>query len=262
MPPEASSSPLVAVDIGNTRWKFGLFQRPFAVAGILPGPVATLSLVSDEIHRLEPWLAQHSLDQEPEWRISSVNRTGQARLHDWLRQSGRDGRSRMLTAADMPIKVALERPEGVGLDRLADAVAANCLRDANRGAIVVDLGSAITVNLIRPTGEFAGGAILPGLGLAAVALHEMTDQLPLVDVHHFQQPPAALGTATIPAMQSGLYWGAVGAIRELVAQLSRELDESPDLFLTGGYADSVTGQLGERARHVPHLTLAGIALAT
>ncbi len=155
----------------------------------------------------------------------------------------------------------------VGVDRLVDAVAANRLRDAGRPAVIVDVGSAITVDLVSADGAFLGGAILPGLAMSARAMHEFTELLPLVDVAELDSPPPALGTATEPAIQSGLFWGAVGAIREVVDQLHKaaaggSCAEEPQIFFsTGGAGATVAELLGPAARHVPHLTLAGIALA-
>ena len=126
---------------------------------------------------------------------------------------------------------------------------------------MVDVGSAITVNLVSAEGAFLGGAILPGIGMSARALHAFTDLLPLVDASELAAPPPPLGTATVPAMRSGLFWGAVGAIRELIPRLSGQAANQVEVFLTGGAAPAVAELLSDAARYVPHLTLAGIALA-
>jgi type III pantothenate kinase len=144
------------------------------------------------------------------------------------------------------------------------AFAANRLRRADRAAIVIDLGTAIKVDVVTSKGAFAGGAILPGLAMSARALEEQTDALPRVAVDQWQVPPAALGKSTQPAIEAGLFWGAVGAIRELVEQYSQEFGPSPDLFASGGASQLVAGALSQRHRlaavHVPHLVLGGIAL--
>jgi type III pantothenate kinase len=144
---------------------------------------------------------------------------------------------------------------------LLDAVAANRLRDPQRPAVVVDVGSAITVDLVSSDGAFLGGAILPGIAMSARALHEFTDLLPLIEMAELTVPPPALGTSTVPAMRSGLFWGAVGAIRQLTEQLSDSASGQPQIFLTGGAGPAVAQLLGQSAEHVPHLTLAGIVYA-
>ena len=149
-------------------------------------------------------------------------------------------------------------------NRLANALAADRLRAVDRGAIVVDLGSAITVDVVSLDGAFLGGAILPGIGMSARALHEFTDLLPLEPMSELAQPPAPLGKTTSACLQSGLYWGAIGGVRELIARLSADV-EKPQLFVTGGAgaaaASLLTGAGESPALLIPHLTLAGIALA-
>jgi type III pantothenate kinase len=127
--------------------------------------------------------------------------------------------------------------------------------------VVVDVGSAITVDLVSPAGVFLGGAILPGIAMSARAMNSFTDLLPRVDMSELAAPPPAVGTATDPAMRSGLFWGAVGAIRQLIERMAFEVGGDPEVFLTGGAAPAVAELLGPHARHVPNLTLSGIALA-
>jgi type III pantothenate kinase len=256
---EFSTYPLIAVDVGNNRMKFGCFDR--GLQAQLPAPCATLEIDDEapDLGLLSQWI--HNRQDVPlSWWIGSVNRHACTRLIDWLRECRREDPVTLVSAGDLPLEVAVPRPDMVGIDRLIDATAANWLRDAGRSAVVVDVGSAITVDLVSSRGVFLGGAILPGIAMSARALHEYTDLLPLIDMTELTTPPAALGTATVPAMRSGLFWGAVGAIRQLTEQLAIGLNDEPHLFLTGGAGPAVAELLGARAEHVPHLTLAGIAL--
>jgi type III pantothenate kinase len=139
-------------------------------------------------------------------------------------------------------------------------VAANALRDPARPAIVVDLGTALKVHLVSAAGAFLGGAILPGIAMSARALHDFTDLLPLISMRELAGPPPVLGTSTDSAMRSGLYWGAIGAMRELIARL-QDPQNTAQVYLTGGAAPAVADLLGGEAQHVPHLVLSGIALA-
>src|SRR6185312_7996787 len=107
-------------------------------------------------------------------------------------------------------------------------------RSADRAAIIVDLGTAITVDLLEAGGAFAGGAILPGIATSARALDERTDALPRVPLEFLDKPPVPLGKSTVSAIESGIYWGAIGAIRELIGQLAAPLKRAPDVFITGG----------------------------
>jgi type III pantothenate kinase len=256
---------IVAVDIGNSRIKFGWFTAPADRSSIkspdLPQPHRVFALPTagwDEAE-LRNWSAE--IPQSTPWWIASVNRPAAARLMKWI-----DGRfpTRQLSHGDLPIAVAVEQPERVGIDRLAGAVAANQLREPERPAIVIGVGTAITVDLITAAGVFRGGAILPGIGMSARALDEFTDLLPRSPLEELSVAPPALGTSTLSAIHSGLYWGAVGAMRELIAKLSEQIDKPslrPELFLTGGAAASVAAELDPTARYVEYLVLAGIALA-
>lgn len=249
--------PLVAVDVGNTRLKLGIFAAPWATP--LPHPQAT--------HSLDRHWAAADLDAflplppaDYVWAIASVNRPARNHLVKWLAERGAS-QVHELTHADLPLTIDVERPDHVGIDRLANIVAVNLVRAADAPAIVLDMGTALTVDAVSPSGAFIGGAILPGIATSARALHEFTDQLPLVEVN---EPPPALGKSTRAAMASGLYWGAVGGAGELVRQLSAGAPET-EIYLTGGAGPLFSGVLSAETSHppqfIPHLTLAGIALA-
>jgi type III pantothenate kinase len=257
----STAYPLVAVDVGNNRLKFGLFDREDKES--LPEPAAVYACdgsCSSSLDDLTAWL-DGRLPAGGRWWIASVNRPGTTRLLQWLQQARPADEVTLLAAGDLPLVVALQRPDMVGIDRLLDAVAANRLRRPAAPAVVVDVGTAITVDLVAADGSFRGGAILPGIAMSARALHTFTDLLPLLDVRELDSPPPPLGTSTAAALQSGLFWGAVGAIRQLLEILPGDSAGPPEVFLTGGAGPMVAGLLGDTARHVPHLTLAGIALA-
>ena len=92
-------------------------------------------------------------------------------------------------------------------------------------------------------------------------MHEFTDLLPLLEMAGLDQPPPALGTETTEAMRAGLFWGALGGVRELTERLgARQRESTPTIFLSWGAAPSVARLLSADAQYVPHLTLAGIAL--
>jgi type III pantothenate kinase len=243
---------------------------------------------------LEDWLAETAsrVDAAPVWWIASVNRAPTEVLVAWLKHRAASpvveatnvrpqthnslpgGSYRLLKHTDLPLAVSLPEPDRVGIDRLVGAIAANQLRAANQAAIIIGVGSAITVDLVSPEGTFMGGAILPGIGMSARAMHEFTDQLPLVAYEELAEPPPALGTTTAEAMRSGLYWGAVGAMKELIARLGTTAGTDAtatsvrttekfvlhDIFLTGGAAPTVAAFLDPSARYIPHLRLGGIAV--
>jgi type III pantothenate kinase len=224
----------------------------------LPHPQDCLPRLQECVSHLQECMS----DLTCQWWIASVNRPAATRLIEWLHEHRPDDRVVLLASGDLPLIVRLERPDMVGIDRLVDAVAVNRLRDADRPAVIVDVGTAITVDLVSADGAFLGGAILPGIQMAARALHHFTDLLPLVDVSELASPPPALGNATVSAMKSGLFWGAVGAIRQLIEQLSKAASGAPpQVYLTGGAGIAVAQLLGGETCYAPNLTLSGIAQA-
>jgi type III pantothenate kinase len=254
--------PLVAVDVGNSQIVTGLFSGCAPQGELLPQPQRTFSLDTDRWEPVEIalWLAPHQ-PAEVFWLLASVQEDVLRRLQTWLANEGSQVRSLQLLHDQLPLKVELQSPAEVGIDRLLGAVAVNHIRPVGRPAVVIDIGSAITVDLVSPEGTFCGGAILPGMRMSAKALHQYTDKLPEVPIAQLQRPPSPLGRSTDEAISSGLYWGAVGAIRTLVEQLRIEMEQEPMIVLTGGGAVAVAGALDSTIRYEPHLILSGIALA-
>lgn len=132
------------------------------------------------------------------------------------------------------LKVRYRNPHEVGADRIAGAIGAT-LRRPGANLIVVDCGTATTLDVVTAGGDYLGGAILPGVGISVEILAGKTAKLPSVEI---TRPAAALGRSTIESMQAGIYHGHVGAIRQLVAELTHEVfaGERPYVVGTGGFA--------------------------
>jgi type III pantothenate kinase len=158
----------------------------------------------------------------------------------------------------IPLPVRLAEPGKVGVDRLLLALGA--LDACGAPCIIASAGTAVTVDLVDADGTFAGGAIMPGLGLAARSLHERAALLPLVTA---AAPESAVGADTESAIRSGVYWGCVGGIRALVEQYrSRPGCTSAPLVLTGTDAPLLLPALAELdARHTPDLIFDGMVAA-
>jgi len=250
-----------AVDIGNTRIKCGRFTwQP--TSGGLPVPEQVVSILpkTGEWDALEDVLK--SLPEQTgtiTWWIASVNRPATTELLEFLRLRRPSENVFLLTSREIPIPVSLPHPDRVGIDRLAAAVAADVLRQPGHPAVVVDVGTAITVDVLSPQGSFEGGAIACGPGIAARALYEFTDLLPQIDTN-WASPPPPIGRNTQEAMAAGVFWGMVGTVRELISRQACSFSEHPDVFVTGGGGALLANLLGGSARYVEHLTLSGIAL--
>ena len=236
----------LALLIGNTslRWRRAGRRRTggrVAVADPLPADVLRLAA------------------QLP-CRIASVNPPRLARLEGEL---GRERTDVTVVGRDVPLPIRNEtrRPEQVGVDRLLAALGAWRLAGA---AVVVDMGTAITVDLVTEGPCFRGGAILPGPRLWADALERDTALLPAVAIDTV--PPSPLGRTTEEAIGAGVTWGTIGAVRALVEALRAEarrdaaanLTRSCALIVTGGAAELFLPHLSDDARYEADLVFTGL----
>ncbi len=251
------SKQFLAVDIGNNQIKLGAFLSDSPIG--LPRPDRVLAVAASEttFDRLAEWLPPNDVA----WSVATVHRGVEQRLATWVQHSRSRDTYHRLDSADLPINVRVESPEQVGADRLLAAIAVNQIREAGRAAIVVDAGSAITVDLVSGDGTFEGGVILPGFQMTARALAEGTDLLPLVDDALVVDAPPVVGKSTVAAIRSGLFWGGVGAVRELVERLAQGASPNPQLFIAGGDAGRLAPYLDDDVRVVSDLVLSGIAIA-
>ena len=132
---------------------------------------------------------------------------------------------------DMGIGALIDRPEQVGADRLVNAVAAHSRFGGP--LIIVDFGTATTLDVIDADGNYAGGVIAPGINLSVDALYMASALLPRV---HIRKPDTVIGKATVPAMQSGIFWGYVAMIEGLVERIRGEYGVVLPVVATGGLA--------------------------
>lgn len=248
------NSLIVAVDIGNTRIHFGV------ASGTQADGCPTWELLDsrDTVNFNPESLARILPDGFLEWRVASVHRASESALSSWVSGVRPHDTYRCLRHADLPLDVRLPAPERVGMDRLVAAVAANRIRNSERAAIVVDAGTAVTVDAVAVDGSFQGGVILPGMRLVCRALAAGTDLLPLVEVSFSDSPPEPIGRSTETAIRSGAFWGTVGAIRLLISQFRHQLGDSAQVLVTGGDASSLASLIDADAQFVPQLVLAGI----
>ena len=197
---------MLAIDVGNTLIKVGEFAWPPTDPNAGPTRVLRVSSAAPNWDELQAWLVP-----EPTAAfLISVCPPASDRLAEWFRQQLPNCPLRQLQRVDFPLQVHVDVPDRVGHDRLAAAVAARNLKAPERAAIVVDAGSAVTVDLISPAGDFLGGAILPGWQIMARSLADGTHLLPYVDCGGLRCAPDVVGRSTEKAIASGLYWGSRG----------------------------------------------------
>jgi type III pantothenate kinase len=235
---------LLTVSLGNTNASFGLFEGDRLLRHERL-PAADLPLLADRI------------GQQPIRRIALAS-VAPAMTDQAISLLAGSYRTVVLVAGrDLPygIEIQCEEPEKVGADRLLNAIAAYAR--TRTATIVVDIGSAITVNAVSARGAFCGGAIAPGPVLMLRALHEHTAVLPAVT---YERPPSALGRNTVAAMRSGAHWGAVATVESLVARMGEELSPRAAIILTGGDAEPIARDLKIEFELRPALTLEGLAI--
>jgi type III pantothenate kinase len=236
----------VVVDVGNTRIKWGLCDdvRVCEVAALAP----------DEENAWQAQWQAWSLSTDTTWIVSGVHPARLDALVQWL--GGRGSDVQVLSShRQLPIEIALEMPEKVGIDRLLNAVAANERRSPGAAAALVDAGSAVTVDYVDAAGVFRGGAIFPGLRLMARSLHDYTALLPIVPMETVVEPP---GVTTVGAIQTGIFHAVVGGIERLIGAYERRSPAAMEIYLTGGDAAALSVKLPPEARLWPEMTLAGI----
>lgn len=249
----------LAIDVGNSRVKLGLFECPESRRhGELPTCVERATLLSREPipwELLGRWNSERRECLLPV--IAGSNPQGVAQLiAAWPSSLGPPPRT-VANTEHFPLTIRVDEPRRVGIDRLLNAIAVNEVRRADRPAVVVDSGTATTVDLVSAEGAFEGGAILPGLALSAKALHEYTALLPLVSVPELgEKTPEPLGRNTRAAIRCGLFWGQLGAVKELIA---RQAPADADIFVTGGGGALLASYL-PNAGFEPHLPLQGLVL--
>jgi type III pantothenate kinase len=151
--------------------------------------------------------------------------------------------------------VLVDTPSEVGADRIVNGVAA--FHKYGGPCIVVDFGTAITFDAISAKGEYLGGVIAPGLGIASEALFARAARLPRVEI---KDPGKVIGTNTVTHMQAGLYYGAVDMVDGMLTRMKKELGEGVKVIATGGQARLVA----KGSQHIEHtdefLTLIGLRL--
>jgi len=246
---------VIAIDIGNSNISLGVFakgqlDRTERVAISRPEKLDEILAAFRKICGAQP-LGAKTVPVV----VSSVNKPMQLVVEEAV-DKVLDQRI-LLIGRDVPlfIKQAVENPEAVGTDRLLTAWAAySVVEDA---VTVADFGTATTIDCVNHQGIFLGGAIMPGLNLAAQTLHEYTAVLPAVKP---QIPAGAYGTNTRAAIQHGIIYGAIGALREMVERYATELGRWPQVVITGGYAKLIGQKCDFVDSLVPDLCLDGLFL--
>ena len=247
---------LLAIDIGNTNITLGVFEKD--------NPRATWRLATDVQRTADQYAAEllallHHRDinrvEITEIAVCSVVPPLLGTFLDLCTRYFHLPPFVVGPGVKTGMRIRMDNPREVGTDRIVDAVAAHHLYGGP--LIIVDLGTAITFDTVSKEGDYLGGAIAPGLTIAAEALFTRTAALPRIQL---VPPKRAIGTNTIDAMQSGLIFGYVGLIEGIIARIHKELGEKALVVATGGYASMLTGSTLVIDKVNSDLTLIGLRL--
>ena len=254
---------LLTVDVGNTTIQCGLFEGEKLALQFRRSTNSKLS--SDELGLFfRDVLALNNFDYKAVERIAccSVVPAINHSLSNCFRKYFFKEALFIQAGIKTGLKIKYANPREIGADRIAGAIGAVHAAASSGGAknlIVVDMGTATTVDVITKNNEYLGGAILPGAAMSVHALSEGTAQLPSVEV---VQPKNVCGSSTIEAIQSGVFYGQAGAVRELVSKMEESVFGGERAFVigTGGFSRSFESA-GLFDLVLPDLVLQGLKVA-
>ena len=266
----------IAVDIGNTAVKCGVFTLTGELVGCLRLPVEGIQPQEFFLRQLLRWqtltnrtkvVVPEGIYPEPlTWRIAQ---TGSFPWKEWQAVIFRirpHDKFKLVTRRQISLNIDVDAPRKIGIDRLLAAMAAT-EKYGESPMLVVDAGSAITVDLVQNR-TFCGGAILPGLVAQTEIYPKISEKLPLVPISDMllKVLPVYPGRNTKDAIQNGFYWGTIGAIRQL-CDISFPRKQDIRLILTGGDAQYLLPGLSQtfptrRITHCDTLVLEGIYLCS
>ncbi len=243
---------LLALDVGNTNMKLGLYRLDAAAPSAAEGPVPLVERKDLAAH----WrLTTHRAQTIDEYGVLFVN------LFERNGHSAGEVKHIIISSVVPPIdstlrhvcetyfgieplfvepgiktgmQLLIDNPSELGADRLADAVAA--FEKYGGPCIVVDFGTATKFEVISERGEYLGGAIAPGLGISADALFSRAAKLGRIEI---KRPPKVIGTNTVTHLQTGLYYGYIGLVDGILERIFAELGSRPRVIATGGLAQLV-----------------------
>lgn len=249
---------LLVVDVGNTNTMFGLYEadRPTLLATVRTS--TRRDRMPDEWYAiLAPVLAAKHLDARDisAMVISSVVPS----VTRWLTAMGEErlGIDPIIVGVhlDLGLVIDYDNPSEVGADRLVNSIAA--LHRFGAPVIAIDFGTALNFDVVNHLGHYVGGSLAPGLVIALEAMTSRAARLFSVDL---VPPPTAIARNTTQAIQSGLVLGYISLVEGMIRRISAELEGTPTVVVTGGYAEIFAEHSDLIDAHDPDLTIEGLRL--
>lgn len=247
---------LLAIDVGNTNTVFGIYRGKELVGSFRLSTTAqrTSDELGMQIHMYYSFLGLHTRDTDAVI-IASVVPPVMYTMINAIRKY--IGVQPLIVNKDIDTGLVnkYDNPKEVGVDRLVNAVSA--VRRYGAPLIIIDIGTAMTFDVIDKEGAYLGGAIFPGIKVAMEALFQKASKLPRVDI---VRPDKAIGTNTVMSMQSGAVRGYAGAIQGIVGEMQEEMGCKCNVVATGGMG-RMMAQYCDIITHVDaNLTLEGLLM--
>jgi len=217
---------LLAIDIGNSSIKFGVFDNEKLVSRFTIPTIRTLN--SDEINSQISDKINHKISAIV---ISSVVTELREAFQNFGEKFFNISPFFVDNTFDFGLEIKYFPPENLGVDRIIAAFAA--VEKYGKPCVVCDFGTATNIEVVNSKGVYLGGTIVAGINLLADALHKRTSKLPLVEL---AKPEKVIGNSTISCIQSGVFYGYVGLTEGIINKIIDELGEIPKVVATGGYA--------------------------
>lgn len=241
---------ILAINIGNTNINIGNFQGKKLVSLFC---VDNKSLINQQV--TFP-LKSSILNGTKNILIASVNPKMESVFYKYLGEKNKKKALKIGREIKLKMPVLVKNPQKVGIDRLLNAIAA--YRQTKTSTIVIDFGTAITIDIVSKKGEFLGGLILPGIRTSAYALNKQTAFLPEVNI---KRPTKIIGKNVENAISAGIFIGTVGSINHIIREIRKVYKDVQYIVATGGDAKMFKKDIPEIDRFIPHLTLEGIRIA-
>ena len=247
---------LLAIDIGNTGVKVGVFDGD---------RLETTWQLATEIHRMvdEYGILLVGLLQRQKLPPSKISGVSLCSVVPPLVRTFQEVCQKHLSIEPLVVeagvktglRIFMDNPREVGPDRVVNAVAAHKLYQ--KPVIVIDFGTATTFDVISKEGDYLGGAIAPGIGIASEALFDRTSVLPRIELI---RPKQVIGKNTSSAMQSGIIFGYIGLVEGMIRRIEQELGSKTKVVATGGHAYTIAKEIPAIDVINPDLTLIGLRL--
>jgi len=247
---------LIAVDIGNS----------------------SIKIAVDSCDMTDEWQTQLMLNAEAPlsqelsnlpfendsffWAVSSVHQPKESKLSDWIKKHRPSDHFHLIQENEVTLPSNIQSRNSLGRDRLISAWMALQLNQTQGPVIIVDAGTAVTIDWVDPEGTFQGGVIFPGVESNFKRLNAFTDALPDLGMHSDNLPlspifDSVIGKSTADAIQKGVYHSQWYAIQEIVDQMSKLSSDPASTFATGGGLNNMTEKLNQDWRYIPDLVLRG-----